>query len=105
MKRSALCGYFLALIAASSAYAEPATARYAPVQIQVARAALEAARAAAALGERARARHLERQAQLDARIAWAMSDAARLRAEAANISQSAERLISAPALEQASAGR
>jgi hypothetical protein len=50
-----ITGLLVGLLAATLAHAEPATARYAPVQLQVARATLDRAQAAAALGERARA--------------------------------------------------
>ena len=64
------------------AHAERATERYAPAQIFVARSLLEQARAAAALEEYAAARAYAQQAQVDARIAWGMTDAPGLRAQA-----------------------
>src|SRR5581483_7343572 len=93
------------LLATTRAYAEPATARYAPVQLQVARAALEEARAAAALGERARAVRLAWQAQVDARITWAMTEAPLIRRDAAEVAQRAAELMRPAAIEQASAPR
>ncbi|HYX63802.1 MAG TPA: DUF4398 domain-containing protein [Burkholderiales bacterium] len=68
-----------------AAHAERATERYAPTQISVARDFLERARAAAALQDYRAARTFAEQAQLDARIAWGMTDAAPLQAEAAQI--------------------
>ena len=95
----------LAVLAAASAHAEPATARYAPVQLEIARAELEEARAAAALGERARARQLAAQAELDARLAWRMSDVPVVRMQAAEVFGAAAGFSASFALEQASAGR
>lgn len=77
---------------AAVAHAERATERYAPAQITVARDFLERARAAASLEEYAAAGTLARQAQLDARIAWGMTDAALLRAEAAAVASEAAAL-------------
>lgn len=73
------------LLCGGLAHAERATERYAPAQISVARDFLERARAAASLEEYASARTLAQQAALDARLAWGMTDAALLRAEAASI--------------------
>ena len=95
----------LALVVYLAAYAEPPTARYASTQIDVAHAELEQARAAAALGDEREAGRLAWSAQLDARIAWAMSDSAPLRSQAAGISQGAARLIHGLALEQVSVAR
>jgi hypothetical protein len=64
------------------AHAERATERYAPAQIFVARDLLEHARAAAALQEFGTAASYAQQAQVDARIAWGMTDAPALRAQA-----------------------
>jgi hypothetical protein len=74
------------------AYAQRATEQYAPTQIGVARDFLERARAAAGLGELSEADTDARQAQLDARIAWGMTDAADLRAQAADIAAQAAAL-------------
>lgn len=71
-----------ALLACAAAHAERATERYAPAQIFVARNLLEHARAAAALEQYAAARSYAQQAQVDARIAWGMTDAPALRAQA-----------------------
>ena len=71
-----------AALLALPAHAERATERYAPAQIFVARDLVERARAAAALEEYATARAYAQQAQVDARIAWGMTDAPALRAQA-----------------------
>jgi hypothetical protein len=72
--------------------AEPATARYAPVQLAVADAALDRAERAMRRGEVALARRLAAQAALDARLTWAMTDSGHLRREAARMLQRAMRL-------------
>lgn len=77
---------------APAAHAERATEPYAPTQISVARDFLERARAAAALEDYAAARTFAQQAQVDARIAWGMTDSASLHAEAAQIASDAARL-------------
>lgn len=82
MPRVLFNALFLLGVVAGNAYAERATERYAPAQIYVARDFLERARAAASLEEYDVARTYARQAQLDARLAWGMTDAAPLRAEA-----------------------
>lgn len=79
--------------AAPAAYAEPATERYAPAQLRVARDLLEHARASAALGETTRAGKLAWQASLDARLAWRMTESEQLRAEAAQVGGAARALI------------
>jgi hypothetical protein len=79
------------------ARAERATELYAPTQIGVARDFLERARAAATLRQYEQARTYAQAAQLDARIAWGMTDAAPLRAEAAAIAAAAEALAADPA--------
>ena len=91
------------LLATTLAYAEPATARYAPVQLQVAHASLEAAQAAAALGETARAADFAWQAQVDARITWAMTEEPFIRRDAADVAQKAAQLMRPPGIAQASA--
>jgi|SRR5690348_980864 len=75
-----------------AAQAERATEQYAPDQIAVARDFLERARAAASLADYAHADTYAREAQVDARIAWGMTDAAPLRAEAADIAAQAATL-------------
>lgn len=77
------------LLLGAVAHAERATERYAPAQISVARDFLERARAATSLEEYSTARLYAQQAELDARLAWAMTDAAPLRAEAERIAAAA----------------
>ena len=81
-----------ALAGSPAAYAELATERYAPAQIRIAQDVLERARAAAALGDVARAGKLAWQASLDARLTWAMTESAALRADAARIGGAALKL-------------
>jgi hypothetical protein len=76
---------FLLLTGAAASHGERATERYAPAQLRVAQDLLERARAAAVLGDFSRAGRLAWQASLDARLAWAMTESERLRAEAARI--------------------
>ena len=80
------------LLLTFAAHAERATERYAPAQISVARDFLERARAAAALEDYGAARTYAQQAELDARIAWGMTDAAALQAQAAQIAADAATL-------------
>ena len=82
----------IALMLAAPASAERATERYAPAQLDVARSLLENARAHAALGEFGRAEALARQASLDARLAWGMTESEHLRAEAARLGGAAAAL-------------
>ena len=83
-----------------SARAERATERYAAAQLRVAQAMLERAREAAALGETGRAGMLAWQADLDARLAWGMTDSPALRDEAAEIGGEARALITGLAARQ-----
>lgn len=76
-----------------SAHAERATERYAPAQLSVAQDMLKRARAAAALGDTARAGRLAWQAGLDARLAWGMTESDVLRAEAVEIGGAAHALV------------
>jgi len=69
---------------AATAHAERATERYAPAQLSVAQDLLERARAAVALEQYTAATYAQ-EAQVDARIAWGMTDAPALRAEAEKI--------------------
>jgi len=82
---------FLMLCAAGAARAERPTERYAPLQLQVARQALEQARALresnTPLAER-----FARGAQLDAHLAHRMTDSASLQREAAGIADESARL-------------
>ncbi len=71
------------LSVAGALHAEPATARYAPHQLEVARAAVIEAERLLRRGETRAARRLAAQAALDARLAWAMTDSAYLREQAA----------------------
>jgi hypothetical protein len=80
------------LIAVPAAHADPATERYAPAQLSVAKHLLESARAYAALGEVGRAGKLARQATFDARLAWGMTESPYLRAEAAEVGGAASDL-------------
>jgi hypothetical protein len=84
---------FYVILFALPAHAERATERYAPAQISVARDLLDHARAAAAVQQYATAAKYARQAQVDARIAWGMTDADALRAEAAGIMRDATALV------------
>jgi len=58
----------------------------------MARDLLERARGHAALGETAQAAQLARQASLDARLTWGMTESAQLRAEAAEVGGEANAL-------------
>ena len=93
MTARALVVLALFFLAAPEARAEPATERYAPAQIRMAQDLLERARAAAALGDAARAGKLAWQASLDARLAWAMTESQALRAEAAEVGGAASALV------------
>ena len=88
-----LLALFIGALLAFAAAAEPGAARYAGTQLQVAHENLQLARAAAAAGDRARAALLARQAILDARLTWAMSDAAPLRADAEDVAEDARVLL------------
>jgi hypothetical protein len=84
------------IVLSSAAHAERATERYAPAQIFVARNLLDRARAAAALEDRGSAATYAQQAQVDARIAYGMTDAPALRAEAADIAAQAQAILDPP---------
>ena len=79
---------------AVGAIAEPATARYAPAQLRYAEAELDRAEEALANGDPALATRLAAQAELDARLAWSMSDAPHMRRAAAEVSEEADKLRS-----------
>ena len=98
-----IAGLLAGLLATTFAYAEPATARYAPVQLQIARTSLDAAQAAAALGEAVRAADFAWQAQVDARITWAMTEEPLIRRDAADIAERAALLMHPAGIAQASA--
>jgi Domain of unknown function (DUF4398) len=89
----ALAPIALSLLLAAPAHADPATERYAPAQLRVAKVFLERARAHAALGELDQAGELARQASFDARLAWAMTESVYLRAEAAEVGGAASALV------------
>ena len=86
----------LLFILSGQAAAEPATARYAPVQLGVAEAALKWAERAMARGEVAAARRLAAQAALDARLTWAMTGSVPLRKAAAEVLRRAMHLNGEP---------
>lgn len=86
-----------ALLACGIAHAERATERYAPAQLSVARDLLDRARAAAALEELGSATNFAQEAEVDARIAWGMTDAPSLRAEAAQVAAQADAILHPPA--------
>lgn len=67
-------------------------ARYAGAQLGVAQAELERSRAALEVYDYAAARRLAAQAELDARLAWQMSESAAVRGAAVQIAGEAERL-------------
>lgn len=71
---------------------EPATARYAPLQVQAARTALQAARRMLRQGREEAARRLATQAATDARLSWAMTESEYLREQAAAIYAGAARI-------------
>ena len=75
-----------------AALAGGAAERYAPLQLGVAREALQRARQLPA-ADRTLAAALARQASLDARLAWAMSDSRYLRKEAAGVFAESEQLL------------
>lgn len=79
-------------VLALPAHAERATERYAPLQVQVARTALDRARRVLRQGREEAARRLARQAATDARLAWAMSESEYLRGQAAAIYAGAARI-------------
>lgn len=82
------------LLAASGAPRadDSATAAYAGAQLRLAQSALDGARAALQNQDYARARQLAAQAQLDCRLAWAMSDSHAVRRAAVELNRQAERL-------------
>lgn len=84
--------YFVLLLAcafSSLAQAGRATDRFAPGQLQLAEDSLQQARAADAAGDYRRAGTLAREAGVDARITWGMTDDDRLRAQAASVAEQA----------------
>ena len=88
----------LCLLVPVTAAAQSATARYAPDQLEMAQQSMQRAREALLMGEGSLAGQLAWEASVDARLAWAMSDAADVRAPAAAIAAEAERLVRQAAL-------
>lgn len=74
------------------AQAERPTERYAGEQLRYAESELERARQALAGGDYVLARRLARQAGLDARLAWGMTDSGGIRRAAAELSEESARL-------------
>ena len=94
MRKLVLAIALAMLLPFPAASAEPAgTERYAPAQLRVARDLLERARAAAALGEAARAGELAWQANFDARLAWGMTKSDQLRNECVSVGLEAAALV------------
>lgn len=82
-----------ALLFPLAAAADDATARFAPDQLAMAQQSMQRAREAMLMGEGSLAGQLAWEASVDARLAWAMSDAAAVRAPAAAIAAEASRLV------------
>jgi hypothetical protein len=82
----------LLLGACTALRAELPTAPYAAGQLELAQAELDGARGALEMQDYAMARQLAAQAQLDARLAWAMTDSPFVRRAALEIGMRAERL-------------
>jgi hypothetical protein len=91
--RALVLSLLLLSLPAPAVHADPATERYAPAQLRVARVLLENARAAAALGELGEASKLAWQASFDARLAWGMTESEHLRAEAVEVAGAASALV------------
>ena len=87
MRRLAL---FLSLaLLPPAALAARATEPFAPVQLSVAQDFLQRARAAAAAQDYASARAYAKEAEVDARLTWGMTDQAPLQAQAAQVASEA----------------
>jgi hypothetical protein len=80
-----LAAALLLALVSGVAHADSATAAFAPAQLRLAEAALERAQLALSQGEYGLARRLAAQAQLDARLAWSMSESQFLRRDAARL--------------------
>ncbi len=80
-----LAAAVLLVLFAAAAQGEPATARYAPAQVDAARSSLETAKRLLRQGRGEAARRLAAQAATDARLAWSMTDSPYLRNQAAEI--------------------
>jgi hypothetical protein len=87
-----LVALLLASAAATSARAEAPVARFAPLQLQIARESMREARLRAAT-DPVMAGNLARQAGLDARLAWGMSSSLPLRAAAAEVASDSAALL------------
>ena len=84
---------FSLLVGASSALqADPATAPYAGGQLGFAQSELDEAGRALQMNDYTLARRLAAQANLDARLAWAMTDSALVRRDALEVARQASRL-------------
>ena len=85
----------VALVLPATAVAGDAigTARYAPVQLELAQESLQQAREAALMGQLSLAGRLAWVASLDARLAWGMSESAAVRIPAARVFGEATRLV------------
>jgi hypothetical protein len=83
MPRGLTVAALLLALAGGVAHADPATAELAPGQLRFAEAELLRAQQALSQGDYDLARRLAAQAQLDARLAWSMSDSQFLRRDAA----------------------
>jgi hypothetical protein len=92
----------VSLIVPLTAAGENATARYAPAQLEMAQQSMQRAREAMLMGQGPLAAQLAWEASVDARLAWAMSDAAAVRAPAAAIAAEAARLVRQAAAARAS---
>jgi hypothetical protein len=88
---------FSLLVGASSALqADPATAPYAGGQLNFAQSELDEARRALQMNDYPLARRLAAQANLDARLAWGMTDSAFVRRDALELARKATLLGAAP---------
>ena len=83
----------LSLFVPLTAAAQSATERYAPAQLEMAQQSMQRAREALLMGEGWLAGRLAWQASVDARLAWAMSEAPAVRTPAAAIAAEAARLV------------
>jgi len=72
--------------------AEPPTAPFAAAQLQIAENELDGARAALQMNDHALARRLAAQAQLDARLAWGMTESPFVRRAALELARRAARM-------------
>ena len=84
--------------------AEPPTARYAAVQLELARSELDGARGALRMQDYVLALQLATQAHLDGRLAWGMTESPLVRSEALEIVRRADRLRAQGVLSAAGIG-